>query len=326
MNTGVCAEWKEGMKNAIIHATYQKPSMSKIVVIGSGIVGKATGKGFIAKGHDVVFMDTNATVLSALCAEGFNTCAPDALEQQQADAFLLTVSTPTMQGRIVLDHILHAAENLAKTALKEHKGFPLVVVRSTVIPGTTEEKIIPILEKFSGKKAGKDFGVCMNPEFLREKSAESDFLHPWIIVVGANDESSHAMLKILYGVVSCPYIALAIREAEMEKYVHNLFNACKIAFFNEIRNVCEQVGINADRVFNAVKYSAEGSWNVSYGTKDKGPFSGSCLPKDTQAFFYWTTNDLHMSMPVLSGEIEENELEKKERNEKFRKRLDNASS
>lgn len=280
--------------------------MTKIAVIGSGIVGTATGKGFAAKGHTVVFTDINPAALERLSGEGFATCAPAELSQQDADIFVLTISTPTKEGHITLDYLLSAVTDLAQGALKAKQGYCTVVVRSTVPPGTTEEKILPLLEQHSGKKVDKDFGLAMNPEYLRENRNEQDFQHPWIVIAGGHDAKALAAVEAVYQPLECPFVGVKIKEAEMEKYLHNIFNAHKISFFNEMRAVCKKVGVDADTVFRLVVQSAEASWNHAYGTRDMGPFDGSCLPKDTQAFLYWASHELQMQLPVLQADIEAN--------------------
>ena len=285
--------------------------MSKIVMVGSGIVGAATGKHFASLGHAVTFSDISAETLQRLSSQGYSTRSSLELGKQDADAYIFAISTPTIDGQIKLDYLMEAMTHFAKDTLSKQDTYCIVVVRSTVIPGTVDEKVTPLLEQLSGKKVGKDFGVCMNPEFLREVSSEKDVAHPWIIVAGANDERSHALLKDIYGRVDCPYIQLAVKEAEMEKYLHNIFDACKISFFNEMRRVCDFVGLGADRLFNVVKVSSQAFWDPNYGLKDMGAWGGSCFPKDTQAFLHWTHDELKLPMPVLMGEIEENEEMKK---------------
>lgn len=290
--------------------------MARIVILGSGVVGKATGASMSAKGHEVWYSDVRKEPLEALAAQGHKTVDAVALSSTDADAYFLCVSTPTVAGHIVLDYLLDAAKNLGESVLKKQKAHTLVVVRSTISPGTTEEKIIPVLEQSSGKKAGKDFGVCMNPEFLREDRAEHDALHPWIVVVGGLDAESHSALKTIYGHVQCPYVELSLKEAEIEKYIHNLFDSCKISFFNEMRLVCEHLGIDADRVFNVVKHSSQASWDADYGTLNLGPFGGSCFPKDTQAFLDWARKSQGMPMQLLQGIIDANEFMKQARSMK----------
>jgi len=289
--------------------------MAKLAIIGSGIVGQATGKGFIAKGHGVVFCDINPETLARLENQGYKVCPPNLLEEEKGvKAFFLPVSTPTVDGKIQLDFLKSAVANLGEGALKKTNDYCIVVVRSTVPPNTIEGSLIPLLERYSGKKAGKDFGVCMNPEYLREDSNEEDFKNPWIIVIGELDAKSGETLEEIYGSHNCPIVHISIKEAETQKYVHNLFNACKISFFNEMRMVCEAVNVDANKVFELVAKSAEGSWNQKYGIRNLGPYGGSCLPKDTTAFLAWAKDELEKSLPLLKAVIKVNEITKEKRN------------
>ncbi len=289
--------------------------MAKLAVIGSGIVGQATGKGFIAKGHDVVFCDTNPEVLAKLENKGHRVCPPHLLEQEKdIEAFFLAISTPTVDNEIKLDFLRSAVGSLGAGYLKNNNDYCVVVIRSTVPPGTIEEQLIPTLEKYSGKKAGEHFGVCMNPEYLREGSNEEDFKNPWIITIGELDAKSGETLEKMYGPHKCPIVHTSLKEAETQKYVHNLFNACKISFFNEMRIVCEALKVDADKVFELVAKSAEGSWNQKYGIRSLGPYGGSCLPKDTVAFLSWAKKNLANPMPLLKAVIKVNEITKEKYN------------
>ena len=177
--------------------------------------------------------------------------------------------------------------------------------------GTTEEVVIPILEEYSGKNAGRDFGICANPEYLRERCAEEDFSNPWIVVIGELDKRSGDLLQEVYHWVDCPIYRIPIKEAEMQKFVHNLFNANKISFFNEMRLVCQQLGLDCEKIFPLVAQSAEAIWNPLYGTRDLGPFGGSCLPKDTIAFLSWAKKR-GMEIPLVDAVLKVNEaLEKR---------------
>lgn len=289
--------------------------MEKIAVIGSGVVGQATGKGLISKGHDVIFCDISPETLAKLENQGHKTCSPNLLEQEtDIKAFFLAISTPTVDGNIKLNFLESAVANLGGGALKKNNDYCIITIRSTVPPNTIEGTLIPLLEKYSGKKAGKDFGVCMNPEYLRENSNEEDFKNPWIITIGELDAKSGETLETIYGPHNCPIAHTSIKEAEMQKYVHNLFNACKISFFNEMRIICETVKVDADKVFELVAKSAEGSWNKEYGIRNLGPYSGSCLPKDTTAFLAWAKDGLKRSMPLLKAVISVNETVKEKHN------------
>lgn len=279
--------------------------MKRIAIIGSGVVGRATGKGFIARGYGVVFHDVRKEAIDSLKSQSLDARHIDALDANESDAFFITVSTPTERGRINLKHLESAVRTLGEK-LRNRQTYFLVVVRSTVPPKTTEDLVIPILEKESKKVAGRDFGVAMNPEYLREKNAEDDFKNPWVVTVGSLDEKTRKLMEKMFEGYSCDVHHLSLREAEMQKYIHNLYNAVKIAFFNEMRMVCKRVDINPDKIFDITTESAEAFWNKRYGIKDLGPFDGMCLPKDTQAFSWWA-KELNIHMDVLNGAINSNE-------------------
>ncbi len=261
-------------------------SKIKLSIIGSGIVGQATGKGFIEKGFDVTFIDVNPSIIEKLNSQGCRAyLASDRENIPYTDISIFTVPTPTIGDEIELKFLKAAAKDLGKRIGKMKRDH-LGVVRSTVGPGSTEI-MLKILEKYSGKKAGKDFGVCMNPEYLREVSALEDFANPWIVVIGEFDKRSGDLLEKVYKRFKAPIHRVSLKEAEMQKYVHNLYNAYKITFFNEMRRIAQALKIDAENMFEMTVKSCEGIWNHSYGTRNFGPFSGSCLPKDTQAFLAW---------------------------------------
>jgi nucleotide sugar dehydrogenase len=273
-----------------------------IDVIGSGFVGQATGKGFLAKGHRVRFVDVDPQKIEELRRGGFLAYTPQELAEQRENSSIsvLTVNTPTREGKIDLTWIRKAVTQLGER-MRRQSDYHVVVVRSTVVPGTTEE-LMTLLEEVSGKQAGKDFGVCMNPEFLRERVAENDFANPWLIVIGELDRRSGDVLAEVYANFGCGVHRLSLRDAEFQKYVHNLFNAVKITFFNEMREAARALGLSAEEVFPLVAKSAEGIWNPEYGTRDFGAFDGHCLPKDTQAFLAWAQRQ-GQDMPLLATTI-----------------------
>lgn len=257
--------------------------MQNIVVVGSGVVGQATGRGFLRKGHAVTFVDINEKTLLALSAEGLKACRLEEVNWRNADIVMLAVTTPTENGRIDLNAIETAARDVGEQ-LQQVDHFITVVVRSTVLPNTTEKRIKPILELSSGKVAGVDFGLAMNPEFLRQATSVQDFDRPWLTVIGAYDEFSARALKELYAPFGSLLVECTPTEAEMIKYTSNLYNAAKISYFNEVHAICEGLGINSGVVSSAVARSAESMWNPLYGTRGGVPFGGACLPKDTEAF------------------------------------------
>lgn len=257
--------------------------MSHILIIGAGVVGQATGKGFAKKGHAVSYVDVNPKTLAKLRDEGLQAIKIADVDWPTVDIVMLTVSTPTVHDNIVLDYIEAAAAEIGHGLAKTRHFIP-VVVRSTVPPTTTEQRITPILECASGKRAGIDFGVAMNPEFLRQAHSEQDFARPWITVLGCCDQRTFELLKQLY----MPFGALITQctptEAEVIKYVNNVYNAVKISYFNEVHAICKQLGADSNLVGAVVARSAESMWNPLYGTRGGVPYGGACLPKDTAGF------------------------------------------
>ena len=283
-----------------------KIGTKKITIIGSGFVGKSAGKGFLSLGHEVTFVDINEMLIESLNDVGLKACNIGAECAHDRDIYMVSVLTPTINDHVDFRFIDSAVISLGQS-LKNSAGHPLIVIRSTVPPGTTEKRFVPLIEKYSGKKLGDGFSVAMNPEFLREVSAEEDFMHPWIVVIGSSDPGSAQLLGELYQPFNAPIVHMNIKEAEMMKYVHNIFNATKISFFNEMRMVAEKIGVDADKIFATVIKSAEGSWNHEYGIRDFGPFDGSCLPKDSRAFLSWSNEELKTKMPLLHALIRVNE-------------------
>jgi UDPglucose 6-dehydrogenase len=257
--------------------------MARILFVGSGVVGQATGKGFAKKGHAVSYVDVNPQTIASLHAEGLQAMTAAEVDWSAVDVVMLAVPTPSAHGRVALDYITSAAMDVGR-GLAETDSHITVVVRSTVPPMTTERRITRILERASGKRAGIDFGVAMNPEFLRAVSAEQDFARPGITVLGASDRRTAEILDALYA----PFGALIVRctptEAEMIKYVNNVYNAVKISYFNEVHAICQKLGIDSNLVGATVARSAEGMWNPLYGIHGGVPDGGACLPKDTAAF------------------------------------------
>jgi UDPglucose 6-dehydrogenase len=284
-------------------------SRRRLVIVGSGVVGTATGTGFALVGHDVAFCDSAPARRAQLRRRGLRALAPSQLAAEAFDAYLISVPTPTVDGRVDLSCILAAAETVGRALAAPRTGRrPLVVVRSTVPPGTTEGPVREVLERASGRRAGTGFGLCMNPEFLREVSADDDFLHPRVIVVGALDRASERALRRIYQPwPDVPVVSLPLRAAELTKYVSNLFNAAKISFFNELEEVALVLGADARAIFSAVAQGAEGMWNPAYGTRGYAPYGGACLPKDTAGFLGFATEEgFAEAMPMLRATIETN--------------------
>jgi UDPglucose 6-dehydrogenase len=258
----------------------------RIAVIGAGFVGEATGRGLAKHKNDVVFVDVDTEKINKLKQEGFEAHLASEYTTMDTDVTMISVPTPT-KGREVQFQYLEAAAKAIGERLKNYKGYHVVVVRSTVPPSTTRKVVLPIIEKASGKKAGADFGLAMQPEYLREVTAAEDFARPWFVFIGAIDKKSGDVLEKIYKPFDAPIERGTLEEAEIQKYVHNVYNAVKIAFFNELRIAMNDMGIDADKVYTATAESCEGIWNPMYGLKDYGPFDGSCLPKDTRGLLDW---------------------------------------
>ena len=252
--------------------------MAKINIVGTGTIGEATGVALRILGHDVVAYDVQNKDTFLGKTKHVNT-----LRLRDTDITMICTPTPNIDGEICLDNLIDVTGHIGD-ALRDVDEYHLVVVRCTVPPYTTEEIVIPLLRRNSGRKEGDDFGVCMQPEFLRQRRAIADALNPWIIVIGAYDKKSHDFLYNLLSKFSCPIVSTDLKTAEMAKYVHNHFNSTKISFFNAIYMMCESLGIDSEIVSKIVANSAEGSWNKEYGIHGGYPYGGACLPKDIQAF------------------------------------------
>lgn len=288
-----------------VQASPTSPSEQfKVLAVGAGVVGHAEGIALREQGHDVAFSDVDEAVLSERRTEGFRTMSMTGLGLTGIDVVLVSVSTPTTAGEIDLRHLEAAVatigDALGRASSSEPGRYRVVIVRSTVLPGTTDDIVIPLLEAEAGLKAGLDFGVCVSPEYLRQRKAVSDSVAPRLVVIGQLDERSGDVAERLNAGFGCPTYRVPIREAEFQKYAHNLCNASKISFFNELRRVAVAIGVDAERVFGLVAQSAEAMWNAEYGTLDLGPYGGACLPKDLEAFLTWADRK-NLELPMLSA-------------------------
>jgi UDPglucose 6-dehydrogenase len=279
--------------------------MGRTVIIGSGVVGTATGKGFADTGHAVQFVDINQSRVEELRREGF--AASTVIDLSGPPSFIfLTLPTPSSGEGYDLS-ALEAGVRAVGEALRHAGAWHTVVVRSTVPPGTCENVVKPLLEQASGRKVGDHFALASNPEFLRAASAREDFLMPWMTVIGSRSRRTVERLVDLYRGFGGEVRAFSSpAEAELVKCAHNLFNATKISFWNEMWKIGQRLGVGVDQVAATVAQSAEGSINPEYGIKGGKPFGGACLPKDTQGFLGFAAQ-LGMEMPVLEAVIRTND-------------------
>ncbi len=263
----------------------------RISVIGAGYVGLVTGVCFAKLGNEVTFIDIDAERIEAInnksspiYEEGLDKLLKsvrikacfDFQEVLNSEIIFICVGTPSNEDKfILLDQIEKAAKEIGQM-LERREEYCVICVKSTVAPGTTEELVIPILEK-SGRKAGTDFGVCMSPEFLREGKAVYDFMNPARIIIGEYDKRSGDILSKLYRSFNAPIMRTHLKIAEMTKLASNAFLATKISFMNEIGNICKKLGIDVYEVAKGMGFDDRiGSKFLNAGVG----FGGSCLPKD----------------------------------------------
>ena len=299
----------------------------KVSVFGLGYVGTVSAGCLAQSGHEVVGVDPVATKvelinqgqspiieaeINEIIASGVKTGRIRAT-QDAAQAILDTelsficVGTPSQaNGNLDLTYIRRICEQIGE-ALKHKSSRHTVVIRSTILPGTMRNIVIPVLQEKSGKKAGTDFGVCHNPEFLREGSAVKDFNFPPQTVVGEIDPASGDALAELYKGIDAPLIRTDLETAEMVKYVNNSWHALKIGFANEIGNLCKAFSIDAHQVMKI--FCQDTKLNISSAYLMPGfAFGGSCLPKDLRAISYQAkTHDLQL--PILTSILPSNEMQ-----------------
>jgi len=220
---------------------------------------------------------------------------------------LICVGTPsTNNGHLNIEAVLKVSEEIAK-AIKNKDDFHVVVLRSTVLPGTNH-KITRIIEELSGKTSGVDFSVVSNPEFLREGSAVADFYSPPYTLVGSVHKKAIQIMEQIYTKINAPFIVTEPKIAEILKYVNNTFHALKIAFANEVGNICKGVGINSHQLMEI--FCMDKKLNVSSKYLKPGfSYGGSCLPKDLKAL-QTIAHDLYLECPVLSNIERSNEVQK----------------
>jgi GDP-mannose 6-dehydrogenase len=226
---------------------------------------------------------------------------------QHTDMSLVCVGTPGLvNGGIDLKYMRRVCEQIG-AALRGHPGAPIVVIRSTMLPGTMRGVVIPALELHSGKRAGAEFGVCINPEFLREGTAVQDYFNPPKTVIGELNRASGDALASLYSEVSAPLVRTDIDTAEMVKYADNAWHAVKVGFANEIGNVCKALGVDSHRVMEI--FCKDTKLNLSaYYLRPGFAFGGSCLPKDLRALLH-KAKTLDVELPILGAVLPSNGLQ-----------------
>jgi UDPglucose 6-dehydrogenase len=276
-----------------------------IAVIGAGVVGTATGQGFLRHGHSVTFVDVSESRVSELQAQGLHAVERLSLDDRPTWVFL-TLPTPDDGRRWDLGRFVAGVRSVGE-ALGRAPAYVTVVVRSTVPPGTCNDVVRPILEDASGMRVGGGFALASNPEFLRARCADEDFLHPWMTVLASRSRRTQERLAELLrpfgGELHCFDDPTT---AELIKCSHNLYNAAKISFWNELWMVGQRLDVDMRDVAATVARSAEGSFNVEYGITGGAPYGGACLPKDTKGFLGFA-EELGVRMPLLEAVDQVNE-------------------
>jgi len=297
----------------------------KISIFGLGYVGTVSAGCLAKEGNEVVGVDPNRTKVDLIndgktpiiekeigeiirtgVREGRLWATVDVKEAITAtDLSVICVGTPSqLNGSLDLRYVSRVCQEIG-AALKGKTGFHVVVVRSTMLPGTMRGVVIPSLEEWSGKNAGKDFGVCNNPEFLREGTAVYDFFHPPKTVIGETDEKSGDLVAGIYVSLPGPVIRTDLETAEMVKYTDNVWHALKVGFANEIGNLCKALSLDGHRVMDI--FCQDTKLNLSpYYLKPGFAFGGSCLPKDVRALTY-KARSLDLDLPILNAIILSNE-------------------
>jgi GDP-mannose 6-dehydrogenase len=298
--------------------------MNSISIFGLGYVGTVTAACFASRGYRVIGVDPNPQKVQRIQA-GASPIVENGVEEmistakranlisathdafaatRESDISIISVGTPGQRnGRLDLSHVRSVCSDIG-LALKSKESFHWIVLRSTVLPGTSERVVVPAIEAASCKKAGHDFLVCFNPEFLREGTAVADFFHPPFTVIGTSNPAQTGAVRKLYTFISAPMYETEIAAAEMIKYSCNAFHALKVAFANEVGTICRSVGVDPKIVADIFK--SDNRLNISTAYLSPGfAFGGSCLPKDVRALTQ-KGKELDLRLPLLDSILQSN--------------------
>ena len=296
-----------------------------ITVLGLGYVGCISAACLAKQGHHVIGVDVNPIkvdlinqgkspivemqvdeiIREVVDANRLSATTDINMALTQSDVSLICVGTPSEEnGSLDLKHIRNVSRELGR-ALGQQSNYHVVAVRSTMLPGTLESVVLPLIEEESGKQVGSDFGLCVNPEFLREGSAVDDYYHPPYTLIGAWDQKTSEVMENLYGSLDAPVFETEIRTAEMVKYVSNSFHALKVTFANEIGVICKTLDIDSHKVMDI--FTADTQLNISAKYLQPGfAFGGSCLPKDVRALVH-RAKSLDLDLPILNAILPSNQ-------------------
>lgn len=296
----------------------------KLSIFGLGYVGSVTAACLAHKGHEVLGVDINSDKVAILesghspiveagmedlVASGRRACRLHATTDTvsavlRSDISLICVGTPSQRnGKLDLSHIERVCREVGE-ALRKKNEFHWIILRSTVLPGTTESVVTPILESASGKRSGIGFSVCFYPEFIREGTAVADFFEPPFTVFGAANSDHLQPLRDLYDGLPGRVFETHLAVAEMVKYACNAFHAVKVGFANELGTLCKGFGVDTQAMIEI--FTSDTRLNISPAYLSPGfAFGGSCLPKDLRALTY-RARELDLHLPLLEGVLPSN--------------------
>ncbi len=296
----------------------------RVSVFGLGYVGCVSAACFAKEGHDVIGVDVSeskvamlnagrativehgiAELVAAMRSQGRLRATTNVREGvQESDISLVCVGTPSKpNGSLDLSYVERVCTQIGEV-LRDKTARHTIVIRSTVLPGSTQEIAIPALERASNKSARRDFTVCMNPEFLREGTSINDFFEPPFTLIGCDEPIDAVPVTALYATLKAPLHVTATRVAEMIKYACNCFHGLKVGFANEVGNVCKALGIDSHEVMRL--FCEDTKLNISPAYLRPGfAFGGSCLPKDLRAITY-RARQLDVPTPILAATLESN--------------------
>jgi GDP-mannose 6-dehydrogenase len=300
--------------------------MRTVSVFGLGYVGAVTAACVAHAGHRVIGVDVNSSKVSLLesgrapvlepgldelVSEGrrcnhLRATTDSTTAVHESEVSFICVGTPSLpNGRLDVSRVELSCAEVGK-ALRSKAGFHWIVLRSTVLPGTAQSVAIPALEASSGKRAGVEFGVCVNPEFTREGCAVNDFLHPAITVLGSDENVDPVPVREIYKGFPGQTFETSLAAAEMVKYVCNAYHALKVAFANEVGTLCRHLSVDASAVTEI--FLADKRLNISPAYLTPGfAFGGSCLPKDVRALSY-CARQLDLELPLLRAIMPSNRV------------------
>jgi len=298
----------------------------RVLIWGLGYVGTVVSACLAAQGHEVIGVEVSPEKVKKF-NDGFSPIKEPDLDEliQQglangnlkavtngaqhvawADMSLICVGTPSSpDGSPVLDYIYSVAQEIGY-GMKDNDHYHVIVLRSTVFSGVARQQLLPILEECSGKTVGRDFGLAMNPEFLRETTAVRDFYYPPLTVIGEYDQRSGEMVERLYDGIDAPIHHIALEDAEVLKIVNNAFHALKVGFANEIGRLCDAIDVDSHKIMELL--CADTKLNISPKYLKPGfAFGGSCLPKDLRSLAF-NANRLGEKLPIVDSVLASNQV------------------